>query len=82
MAMVYEIDLATRPHDMSKLIERDLVLYALKTDFGRSFHIWVFDKLGLEGANRFRIVLASVYQAFLRGEIHIAHMVLLIMLKK
>ena len=44
-------DLATEPHDMSKLIERDLVLYALKTPASADlFHIWVFDKLGLEGA--------------------------------
>ena len=67
-------DLATEPHDLSKLIERDLVLYALKTPASADlFHIWVFDKLGLKGAKPIPGLSSSGgYQAFLRGEIHIS----------
>ena len=59
---------------MSKLIERDLVLYALKTPASADlFHIWVFDKLGLKGAKPIPGLSSSGgYQAFLRGEIHIS----------
>jgi hypothetical protein len=67
-------DLVNEPHDMSKLIERDLVLYALKTPASADlFHIWVFDKLGLKGAKPIPGLSSSGgYQAFLRGEIHIS----------
>ena len=67
-------DLVNEPHDMSKLLERDLVLYALKTPASADlFHIWVFDKLGLKSAKPIPGLSSSGgYQAFLRGEIHIS----------
>ena len=67
-------DLADGPHDLSKLKERDLVLYALKTPASADlFHIWVFDKLGIKGAKPIPGLSSSGgYQAFLRGEIHIS----------
>jgi len=67
-------DLANGPHDLSKLQERDLMLYALKTPASADlFHIWVFDKLGLKGAKPIPGLSSSGgYQAFLRGEIHIS----------
>ena len=67
-------DLANGPHDLSKLLERDLMLYALKTPASADlFHIWVFDKLGLKGAKPIPGLSSSGgYQAFLRGEIHIS----------
>jgi hypothetical protein len=67
-------DLADGPHDLSKLQERDLMLYALKTPASADlFHIWVFDKLGLKGAKPIPGLSSSGgYQAFLRGEIHIS----------
>ena len=67
-------DLADGPHDLSKLLERDLVLYALKTPASADlFHIWVFDKLGIKGAKPIPGLSSSGgYQAFLRGEIHIS----------
>ena len=50
-------DLANGPHDLSKLQERDLMLYALKTPASADlFHIWVFDKLGLKGADPFTAI--------------------------
>jgi hypothetical protein len=66
--------LADGPHDLSKLKERDLVLYALKTPASADlFHIWVFDKLGIKGAKPIPGLSSSGgYQAFLRGEIHIS----------
>ena len=67
-------DLANGPHDLSKLQERDLMLYALTTPASADlFHIWVFDKLGLKGAKPIPGLSSSGgYQAFLRGEIHIS----------
>ena len=67
-------DLANGPHDLSKLQERDLMLYALKTPASADlFHIWIFDKLGLKGAKPIPGLSSSGgYQAFLRGEIHIS----------
>ena len=67
-------DLANGPHDLSKLKERDLMLYALKTPASADlFHIWIFDKLGLKGAKPIPGLSSSGgYQAFLRGEIHIS----------
>ena len=67
-------DLADGPHDLSKLKERKLVLYALKTPASADlFHIWVFDKLGIKGAKPIPGLSSSGgYQAFLRGEIHIS----------
>ena len=67
-------DLADGPHDLSKLKERKLVLYALKTPASADlFHVWVFDKLGIKGAKPIPGLSSSGgYQAFLRGEIHIS----------
>ena len=67
-------DLAEKPHDLSILKKRKLVLYALKTPASADlFHIWVFDKLGIKGAKPIPGLSSSGgYQAFLRGEIHLS----------
>ena len=67
-------DLASGTSDISKLKERDLVLYALKTPASADlFHIWVFDKLGIKKARPIPGLSSSAgYQAFLRGEIHLS----------
>ena len=67
-------DLADQPHDISKLQQMKLVLYALKTPSSADlFHIWIYDKLGIKGAKPIPGLSSSGgYQAFLRGEIHIS----------
>ena len=66
-------DLA-EPHDLSKIKERKLVLYALKTPASADlFHIWIYEKLGIKGAKPIPGLSSSGgYQAFLRGEIHLS----------
>ena len=64
-------DLAEKPHDLSILKKRKLVLYALKTPASADlFHIWVFDKLGIKSIPG--LSSSGGYQAFLRGEIHLS----------
>lgn len=62
------------PYDFGSIVERPLVLYALNSPSSADlFHVWVFEKLGIEGAKPIPgLSSAAGYQAFLRGEIQVS----------
>ena len=62
------------PYDFGPLVERPLALYALNSPSSADlFHVWVFDKLGIEGAKPIPGLSSGAgFQAFLRGEIQIS----------
>ena len=66
-------DLIDKPHDISKLQKRKLVLYGLKTPASADlFIMWVLDKVGIKGAKPIPGLSSSAsWQAFQRGEIHL-----------
>ena len=66
-------DLADQPHDISKLQQMKLVLYALKTPSSADlFHIWIYDKLGIKAQNQFLAYLPQEVIRLFEREIHIS----------
>ena len=67
-------DVSPEPYDFGPLIDRPLALYALNSPSSADlFHVWVFNKLGIEGAKPIPgLSSGNGFQAFLRGEIQIS----------
>jgi len=66
-------DLASGPNDISGLQARELSLFPFKTASSADlFHLWIYDKLGINARPIPGLSTSAGFQSFLRGELQMA----------